>query len=166
MSKVYGDQIEEVDDKQQLSNPKSTSHPEHDESEDNEIVLIAVLVCGSTRHLIAIYQDKMSANIGRAFEIHLIRGIEVPDVASLQKKNNDPVNARDDGIEGEGRLHVVILAPYCVAIAVMFAAVWSMKSVVNPDDHDEEVRDDIQDPVGNKVSLVERISLSEWVIWW
>ena len=48
MSKVYRGQIEEVDDKQQLSNPKLTSHPKHDEAEDKNIVLMAVLVCGST----------------------------------------------------------------------------------------------------------------------
>lgn len=166
MSKVDGDQIEQVDDKKQLSNPKSTSHPEHDEAEDEEIVLTAVLVCGSTRQLIEIYQDEMTANISRAFEIHFIRGIEVPDVATLKKQKDDPVNARDNGIEGERRPHVIILAPYCVAMVGIFAAFWSMKSVVNPDDHDEEIGDDIQDPVGNKVPLAKRLSFGEWVIWW
>lgn len=80
----------------------------------------------------------MTANICRALKVPLISGIEVPDVASLHDKHNDPVDARDDGIEGEWGAHAVVLAPYCVATLVVFA-VRDMEGVVDPDNHHEEI---------------------------
>lgn len=80
----------------------------------------------------------MTANICSTIDEAFICRVEVPGVASLHDKDNDPINTRNDGVKGEGCTHVLILAPYCVAPMVMFAIGWSIEGVVNRCNNNEE----------------------------
>ena len=64
--------------------------------------------------------------------------IQVPNIASLHDQDDDPVDARDDGIEGEWGRHVLVLAPYCVATMIMFAVRRGIEGVVNRCDNNKK----------------------------
>lgn len=44
MSEVERHQVEQIDDEEQFSQPKSTPDPEHNEAEDEKVVLITLLM--------------------------------------------------------------------------------------------------------------------------
>ena len=106
----------------------------------------------------------MTANIGSTRDKGFIGRIEVPNVASLHKKHGDPIDAGDDGVEGEWCSQALVLAPNCVASVVMFAIVWSMECVVNPYDHNKEPGDNCQHLVRDKGFSAEVFAPSERII--
>lgn len=73
----------------------------------------------------------MTANIGSTCNEVFIGRVKVPDVASLHDKHDDPVDAGDDHVEGEWRSHVLVLAPYCMAVVAIFTIWGSVESVVD-----------------------------------
>lgn len=84
------------------------------------------------------YDYKVTADICGAIDKCLVRGKEVPDVAGLHDEHDDPVDACNDGIEGEGGPHAAILAPDGMAIMGMFTVVWSIEGVVDGCDCNEK----------------------------
>ena len=60
---------------------------------------------------VSTYKDEMTADICSTLDEGLIGRVEVPDITSLHDQDDDPVNARDDDIEGERGAHVVVLTP-------------------------------------------------------
>ncbi len=84
------------------------------------------------------YDNKVAADICGAVDKCLVRGKQVPNVAGLQDGHDDPVDARDDGTEGEGGHHAVVLAPDGMAIVGMFTVIWGIDGVVDDGDYKEE----------------------------
>jgi hypothetical protein len=80
----------------------------------------------------------MTSNIRRTLDEMLIRGVEMPDVAGLHDQHDDPVDARYDHVERERRPHVPVLAPYGMAVVVMFAVCWSIEGVKDGCDYDKK----------------------------
>lgn len=80
----------------------------------------------------------MTANIGSTVDKDFIGRVEMPDVASLHDEHDDPVNACDNSIEGEGCSHVLVLAPYGMAPVIMFAIGWSIEGIINGYDDNQE----------------------------
>ncbi len=80
----------------------------------------------------------MTADVGSTSDEYVVGGVEVPNVATLHDKHDDPINAGDDGIEGEWGSHVPVLTPYCVASMVMFAVCGSVEGEVNRCDHHQK----------------------------
>jgi hypothetical protein len=101
-----------------------------------------LLVGGFNGYHVTKYEDEMTANVRSALHECLVRGIEVQNVASLHNKHDNPINAGDDGIEGEGRPDVLVLSPYCMASMVVSAIIGSVESVVNRCDHNQKPGDD------------------------
>ena len=54
----------------------------------------------------------------------------MPDVTALQDEEDDPVDARDDDVEGERSFHSSVLSPNCIAVMAMEAVWWSIEIVV------------------------------------
>ena len=50
MAEVERGQVEQVDDEEQFANPEPTTNPEHDEAEDQEVVLTFTSVRGLNWH--------------------------------------------------------------------------------------------------------------------
>ena len=84
------------------------------------------------------YDNKVTADICGAVDQYLVRGKQVPDVAGLHDGHDDPVDAYDDGIEGEGGPHAAVLAPDGVAIMAMFTVIRGIEGVVDDGDCEEE----------------------------
>lgn len=80
----------------------------------------------------------MTTNVGSTGDEVFICRVEMPDVASLHDKHDDPVNAGDDDIEGERRPHVLVLTPYCLAVVTMFTVWGSIESVVDGSYNNQE----------------------------
>lgn len=67
-------QVEEVDDEQQLGDPKVAAHPEMDEAEEQEIG-----------------RDVVRADVGGGDEVSLVRRPQRPGIDELEGEDDDPV---------------------------------------------------------------------------
>ena len=76
MSEVKKGLIDEVRGQDQFTLPEETSDPAHDEAEDCQVI-----------------EDEVGAHIGSGGDPFNIGGEEVIDVATLQEKEDDPVDA-------------------------------------------------------------------------
>lgn len=84
------------------------------------------------------YEDEVTADVGGTLDKGLIGRVEVPDIASLHDKDDDPIDTGDDGIEGKWSSHVAVLAPNRVASVIMFAVFWGIEGVVHCYDDNKE----------------------------
>ena len=99
MPEVQARQVEEVDHQQELCEPEAATDPEHDEAEGEQVI-----------------EDEVAADVGGGEDELGRAAVEEHDVAELLDEEPDPVDAGDDDVEREGRLHAPVLAPYCVAL--------------------------------------------------
>jgi hypothetical protein len=72
----------------------------------------------------------------------------MPNVTALHDKEDDPVDARDDEVEGERSSHVAVLSPYCMTMMVLFTVCGGVEGVVQRCNNDKQPGDDCQDFVG------------------
>ena len=83
----------------------------------------------------------------------------------LQNEYNNPVDARNDRIEGKGCWSMVILTPYCVAYVMMSVTVCRLvESIVYSRNNHEEPGYDGEDFVGNEVASSELLTLCEGIV--
>ena len=96
-------------------------------------------VSGSSQDTeVATYKNEVTPDVCGTLDKGLIGRVEVPDVASLHDKHDDPIDAGHDGIEGKWSSHVPVLAPNGVASVIMFAVHWNIEGVVNCYDDNKE----------------------------
>lgn len=94
MTEIEEGLVDQAGNQDQLALPEETPDPGHDETEDEEVV-----------------EDEMAAHVRRGGDPFGVCRVEVPVVDSLQDKQDDPVNARNQGIETKGGAEMLILAP-------------------------------------------------------
>lgn len=82
VTEVCGREVEEVDDKENLSPPEMGANEEQDESEVEEVV-----------------QNEVASNAGRSLDICIVVGEEVPDITELEEVENGPVDWSDNCIQ-------------------------------------------------------------------
>ena len=80
----------------------------------------------------ATYQDEVGPNIGCGIEVGGVGAPQVAEIVSLKNKDEDPIDACHDAIEGKWRVHMAVLAPYCMAVGMVIAVDRRIKSVVAP----------------------------------
>lgn len=112
--------VEEVDDEQQLGEPKVAADPEVDEAEEEEVVCY-----------------KVRANVGSSIDVDGVGGVEGPRVAELQDEEGDPVDASDNLALGEGG-EVVVLPEAAMGFVALVGLV---EGVVEGGEEQDEVGD-------------------------
>lgn len=152
VAEVEGGEVDEVEDEEEFGGPEVRTYPQEDEGEVEEVALThthihACISVGSSEMVgegeeqggpYVAYDNEVTADICGAVDKCLVGGKQVPDVAGLHDGHDDPVDACDDGIEGEGRPHAAVLAPDGMAIMAMITVIGGIEGVVEDCDCEEE----------------------------
>jgi hypothetical protein len=84
------------------------------------------------------YKYEVGSDIGSTGDEVLVGRVEMRNVTGLHDKKDDPVDARDDKVEGERSSHVAVLSPYCMTMMAMFAICGGVEGVVHSCNNDKQ----------------------------
>lgn len=111
-----------------------------------------------------IEEYEMGSHSGGGFDVGSVVREQVPDIADLENKEGDPIDADKDVTGGEGGVVMITEAEDCVIpVAVFVAAGGSMRGVHDREDQVEEETQDGAYFVPGDVTLGTFTIPCEWV---
>lgn len=151
VSKVQRVEVEEVDDEQQLGPPEAAAAPQHDEAEGEQVV-----------------EDEVAAHVGGGGDAGRVGAEQPLHVAQLQREECDPVDARQQRRQVEGRVVLPVLPEDGAVVAVVGRAVLLPvagrgEGVVDAEDDEQQPGQDCEELVAGEGAGRELLALRERV---